>query len=88
MEKEFIEKSEKLIGRKFGFFIRCDDKNKPKEILNDMYFQLWENEKMSEILSLCESHNLKYDFGLESFNTKIDSMEAEICIVSNNHQNN
>lgn len=88
MEKNFIEKAEKEIGRKFGFFIRCDDKNKPKEVLTDMYFELWETQKMNEILSLCETHNLKYDFGLESFDTKIDAIEQEICIVSTNCENN
>ena len=88
MKKEFIEKAEKEIGRKFGFFIRCDDKNKTKEVLTDMYFELWETEKMNEILSLCEAHNLKYDFGLESFDTKTDSIEQEICIVSTNSENN
>jgi len=87
MEKNFIEKAEKVIGRKFGFFIRCDDKNKPTEVLTDMYFELWETEKMNEILSLCETHNLKYDFGLESFDTKIDAIEQEICIVSKNYEN-
>ena len=52
-----------------------------------MYFELWETEKMNEILSLCETHNLKYDFGLESFDTKIDAIEQEICIVSTNCEN-
>jgi len=88
MEKIFIKKAEKLIGRKFGFFIRCDDKNKPTEVLPDMYFELWETEKMNEILSLCETHNLKYDFGLQSFNHEIEVIEQEICIVSNNSENN
>jgi hypothetical protein len=87
MEKNFIEKAEKEIGRKFGFFIRCDDKNKSTEVLTDMYFELWETEKMNDILSLCETHNLKYDFGLESFDTKIDAIEQEICIVSTNCEN-
>lgn len=88
MKKEFIRKAEKEIGRKFGFFIRCDDKNKPTEVLTDMYFELWETKKMNEILSLCEKYILKYDFGLESFDTKIDAIEQEICIVSNNSENN
>ena len=88
MNKEFIEKAEKEIGRKFGFFIRCDDKTKPSEVLTDMYFELWETEKMNEILSLCETNDLKYDFGLESFDIKIDSIEQEICIVSTNSENN
>ena len=88
MKKEFIEKAENKINRKFGFIIRCDDKNKPTEVLTDMYFELWETEKINDILSLCETHNLKYDFGLESFDTKIDSIEQEICIVSTNSENN
>lgn len=87
MKKEFIEKAERVIGKKFGFFIRCDDKNKPTEILHDMYFELFEIEKMNEILSLCETHNLKYDFGLQSFVIKTDSIEQEICIVSTNDKN-
>lgn len=87
MKKDFIVKAEKEIGRKFGFFIRCDDKNKPTEVLTDMYFELWETGKMNEILDLCESRNLKYDFGLESFDTTIDAIEQEICIVSSNCQN-
>ena len=88
MEKNFIEKAEKEIGRKFGFFIRCDDKKAPTEVLTDMYFELWETENMNEILSLCETHNLKYDFGLESFDIKIDAIEQEICIISTNCENN
>ena len=88
MKKEFIEKAEKEIGRKFGFFIRCDDDTKPTEVLNDMYFELWETEKMNKILALCEINNLKYDFGLESFDVSIDSHECEICIVSSNYKNN
>jgi hypothetical protein len=87
MKQDFIVKAEKVIDRKFGFFIRCDDKNKPTEVLTDMYFELWETERMNDILSLCEKHNLKYDFGLESFDTKIDAIEQEICIVSNNCEN-
>lgn len=88
MNKEFIKKAEKQIEKKFGFIIRCDDKNKPMEVLTDMYFELWETEKMNDILSLCEKHNLKYDFVLESFDTKTDSIEQEICIVSTNSENN
>ena len=88
MKEEFIKKAEEQIGRKFGFIIRCDEKNKPKEVLTDMYFELWETEKMNEILSLCETHNLKYDFCLESFDTKRDTIEQEICIVSTNSENN
>ncbi len=88
MNKEFIKKIESKTNKKFGYFIRCDDKNKPVEVLTDMYFELWETEKMNEILSLCEIHNLKYDFGLECFDNEKQSIENEICIVSNNCENN
>lgn len=87
MKKEFIVKAEKEISRKFGFFIRCDDRNKPTDVLTDMYFELWDNERMEEILSLCETHSLKYDFGLQSFDTRTDSIDQEICIVSTNSEN-
>lgn len=78
-----MKKREKEIGRKFGFFIRCDDKNKPIEVLTDMYFELWETEKMNDILSLCETHNIKYDFWFRKFWYQ-NRCYWTICIVSIN----
>lgn len=88
MNKHFIEKAEKEINKNFGFFIRCDDINKPTGVFLDMYFELWETERMNKVLFLCESHELKYDFGLQSFDTTTDSIDQEIVIVSKNSENN
>lgn len=84
MDKEFIVKQEGIMYKKFSYYIRCDDNNKPKEILTDMYFELWEYDKMSKVLDICEMHKLKYDFGFESFDCKLHSIEYQIDIVQNN----
>lgn len=87
MKKDFINKIEKEIKRHFAFIIRCDDKNRPKEILSDMYFKLYEIEKLNEILNLCEEYKLQYDFAVESYDYEIDCIEQEICFISNNYKN-
>jgi hypothetical protein len=70
------------------YALRCDDKRSPTEVKHDMSFQLWEIEKVNNILSICEINNLKYDFVIQKWNSKTDSIEDEIYIVSTNSENN
>jgi hypothetical protein len=87
MNFEYASKCEKQMGRKFGYVIRCDDRNKPDEVLTDMYFELWQYEELYRILEICEKHQLKYDFALQCFNAEIDYIEQEICFLSKNCEN-
>ena len=88
MNKEFLEKAEKQMEHKFGYVIRCDDNKAPKDVETDMYFELWQIKELNIIIELCEKHNLKYDLALQSFDTKTDTIEQEIDIVSSNSENN
>jgi hypothetical protein len=88
MKKEFIEKAEQKIKRYICYIVKCDDKNSPVEVKPDAFFRLWEFEKLSKYIQLCENHNLKYDLVIQEFNTEDDSVEYEIDIVSKNWENN
>lgn len=87
MTKEFFEKIENESHSLFGYIVRCDDENAPKEVKHDAYFELWEFEKLSDYIKLCESNNLNYDLAFQEFNKIKDSVEGEITIVSKNHLN-
>lgn len=86
MQKEFIENLESKLNRQFGYFFRCDDLKRPKEIKCDMYFYMWEEDCIISVLNLCESLDLKYDFGFQEWDNETQSL-LETMYVSNNYLN-
>jgi hypothetical protein len=69
-------------------YFRCDQNNKPDVIKTDMSFELHETEYMADVLIIADRYKLNYDFGIQSFDTKTDSVLEEVDIVSNNYLNN
>ena len=86
MQKEFIENLESKLNRQFGYFLRCDDISSPEEIECDMYFYMWEEDRLMSVLNLCEEFNLNYDFGFQEWDNKNQSL-METTYVCNNHLN-
>lgn len=87
MTREYIETLESKLNLNFGYFIRCDDISAPEGVATDMYFHLWETERLIHALELCEEHNLNYDFGFQEWdNVNYDA--EEIFYVTTNCLNN
>jgi len=95
MTREFVESIESKLNINFGYFIRCDDErvrvnpniSTPKGIATDMYFHLWETERLIYALELFEKHNLNYDFGFQEWDEESQEID-EILYVDNNYLNN
>ena len=86
MTREYLETLESKLNLNFGYFIRCDDTSAPEGVATDMYFHLWETERLIYALELCEEYDLNYDFGFQEWDD--ESLELdEIVYVSRNHLN-
>ena len=86
MTKEFTETLESKLNLQFGYFIRCDDTSAPDEIRPDMYFFMWEEDRLMSVLNLCEEFNLNYDFGFQEWDDESQEID-EIVYESRNHLN-
>jgi hypothetical protein len=86
MTKELVQTLESKLNLEFGYFLRCDDTSAPDEIKPDMYFYMWEEDRLMSVLNLCEEFNLNYDFGFQEWDAEIQSL-YETSYVSNNHMN-
>lgn len=87
MTREFVENIEFKLNINFGYIIRCDDIRKPKGVETDMYFRLWETERLIHTLELCEEYGLNYDFAFEEWDEENQEIE-ETMYVHNNYLNN
>ena len=86
MTKEFVETLESKLDLKFGYFLRCDDTSAPDEIQCDMYFFMWEEDRLMSVSNLCEEFNLNYDFGFQEWDEETQCV-YETPYVANNHIN-
>jgi hypothetical protein len=86
MTKEFFQTLESKLNLQFGYFLRCDDTSAPSEIKCDMYFEMWEEDRLMSVLNICEEFNLNYDFGFQEWDEETQCV-YETPYVANNHRN-
>lgn len=85
--KDFIKRQEAELKTEFGYIFRCDDEKRPKEFEPDIYFRLWEFDKVSETVKLFEKLKLNYDLVLEEFNINNDVIDYQMNIKLSNWRN-
>jgi hypothetical protein len=86
MTKEFFQTLESKLDLKFGYYIKCDDRAKPPQVETDMYFYMWEEDRLRYVLNICEEFNLNYDFGFQEWDEETQCV-YETPYVANNHRN-
>ena len=52
MTKELVQTLESKLNLEFGYFLRCDDTSAPDEIKCDMYFYMWEEDRLMSVLNI------------------------------------
>ena len=72
--ENFIKKQEQETKTEIYYIIICDDKKSPKGIDTDMYFDLWEIDKMNKVLQICEDNNLNFDLVIEEFDKEKEEL--------------
>lgn len=82
--EDFIKKQESKLNIWIYYIIMCDDVRLPKEFDSDMYFGLWETEKLSETIRVYESLDLQYGLVIQTFDRLTDTVVNHITIKSDN----
>lgn len=85
--EDFIKKQEEEMNIWIEYIIMCDDVRRPKQFQPDVYFRLWETEKLSETIQVYESLDLKYDLVIQTFDRVNDTVVHHITIKSDNALN-
>jgi hypothetical protein len=67
--------------------LMCDDK-RATTLLCDYYFELYETDKLNDLLNVCNSNRYNYDLVIEHWCEKTQEIIKHIYLVSNNYKNN
>lgn len=70
------------------YIIRCDDPNRPYNILPDKHFELDDVRGLKNYLAFCNTHKLNYDLVIEEFDKNNEEVTDNFYLINNNHLNN